>query len=88
MKTLLPFAVLSSLALVACGRETPAENTAEALEEAAEYSTPEAAEVLENSAEQVREENISDPDAVQQALEAAGNAQAPGPPPEIQQNGQ
>jgi hypothetical protein len=88
MKTFPIFAAATAFALVACGQDTPAENTAEALEEAAEYSTPEAAEVLENAAEQVREENITDPDAAQQALNAAGNAQTPGPPPEIQKNGQ
>ena len=66
-----------TLALAACGSDSPAENTAEALEEAAEYSNPAAANVLENAAEQVREENITDPAAAQQALEAAGNAQVP-----------
>ena len=74
-----------TLAIGACSSDSPAENTAEALEEAAEYSNPAAANVLENAAEQVREENITDPAAAQQALEAAGNAQVPGrqpaPPP-------
>ncbi len=70
---------LGALALAGCGgSDSPAENTAEALEEAAEYSTPEAANVLENSADQLREQNVADPDAAQNALEAAGNAQTPG----------
>lgn len=58
------------------GSGSPSENTASALEEAAEHSTPEAANVLDNAAEQVREQNISDPAAAQQALEAAGSAPA------------
>ena len=66
-----------ALALAGCGGQTPAENTAEALDEAAEYSTPEAANALENAAEQVREQNISDPAAADRAMEQAGNAQTP-----------
>jgi hypothetical protein len=81
MKRLLPAALILPLALAGCGGgESPAENTADALEEAAEYSTPEAANSLENSAEQIRDGKIDDPAAVDQALNAAGNAQAPQPP--------
>jgi hypothetical protein len=69
---LLPVAAL--LALAACGSGgTPAENTAAALDEAAEQSDPAAAQVLENAADQALEQNVSDP---QQALQQAGNAQA------------
>ena len=65
-----------ALAIAGCGgSDSPAENRAEALEEAAEYSTPAAAEVLENKADQLREQNVADPAAVQNALQAAGNAQ-------------
>ena len=64
-------------ALAACGSDSAAENEAEALEEAAEYSTPAAADVLENAAEEIREENVTAPGAAQEALQAAGNAQAP-----------
>ena len=81
MKTLLPFAAAASLIVAACAGDTPAENTADALDEAAEQSTPEAANVLENAADQVREQNISDPAAADRALQAAGNAQAPAVPP-------
>ncbi len=67
-----------ALALAGCGRDTPAENSAEALEEAAEQSTPEAADVLENEADRLREQNVSDPAAADRAMSEAGNAQAPG----------
>ena len=73
-------AAAAALALAGCGRDTPAENTAEALEEAAEVSTPAARDVLENAAEQIEAGNVAVPGAAaQQALEAAGNAQAPPP---------
>ncbi len=90
MKLQAPAALFLCLALAACGGgNAPAENTAQALEEAAEQSTPEAAASLENSAEQVREQNIADPAAADQALKAAGNAQAPQPPtPQPTTNGQ
>ena len=81
MKILLPFAAAAALIVAGCAGESPAENTADALEEAAEESTPEAANALENSAEQIREANISDPAAADRALQAAGNAQAPVAPP-------
>ncbi len=83
---LLPVTAL--LALAACGSGgTPAENTAEALEKAAEQRDPAAAAVLENAADEALEQNVADP---QQALQQAGNAQAatvPGPqqaPPSMQ----
>ena len=79
MKSFALFA--AALALAACGQPSPAENAAETLENAAEQSTPEAANVLENAAEQVRAGNVQDPAAIQQAMEAAGNAQAPRPAP-------
>jgi hypothetical protein len=65
--------------LSACGGSGPADNAADRLEEAAGQSTPEAANVLDNAAEQVREGNVANPDAaVQNAMQAAGNAQAAG----------
>jgi hypothetical protein len=63
-----PFALAATLMLIGCGRNGAAENDAEALESAAEQSTPEAADVLRNAA---------DRDAsVQAAMQEAGNAQA------------
>lgn len=90
MKFYAPAALAFCLALTACGGgDAPADNTAQALEEAAEESTPEAAASLENSADQVREQNIANPAAADQALEAAGNAQAPNAaPPAPMTNGQ
>ncbi len=74
-----PIALAASLILVACGgNDSPAEQRADSLEEAAEQSNPAAAEVLEERAEQIRESNIQNPSATQDALEAAGNAQAAG----------
>ena len=84
-------ALAAGLGLVACGgQQTPADNTADALENAAEQSTPEAAAVLENQADQIRDSNVTQPiqepgSAGQQALQDAGNAQAanaqqPAPP--------
>ena len=87
MKQLASVAVLlAALGLAACGPQSPAENTAEALENAAEHSTPEAAAVLENAAEEIRESNstapISEPGSPgQKALEQAGAAQAPSKAP-------
>ena len=75
-------ALAALLALAACGGREPAENTADQLEDAAEQSTPAAADVLENAADRVEEGGVRDPDAAaQEALNQAGNAQAPGPPP-------
>src|SRR5688572_32104948 len=81
MNYVLPFAAAAAFTVAGCAQETPAENTADALEEAAEQSTPEAANALEDAAEQVREANISDPAAADRALQHAGNAQAPVAPP-------
>lgn len=68
---------ISALALSACGGGGNAvENTAEQLQNAAEQSDPAAAQVLENAADQVLEQNSTAP--AQGALEAAGNAQAAG----------
>ncbi|HEX9955143.1 MAG TPA: hypothetical protein VGB48_08020 [Allosphingosinicella sp.] len=70
-----------AFALAACGGSSEADNTAAALEDAASQSTPEGAAVLENAADQIREQNVTAPIAEpgspgQQALQAAGNAQA------------
>ena len=62
--------------LLACQR-SPAERTADQLDNAAEQSDPAAAAVLENAAEQIRSGGSANPEATaQNALEAAGNAQA------------
>ena len=79
-------ALLAALGLAACGSQSPAENSAQALENAAEQSTPEAAAVLENAADEIRESNsaapISEPGSPgQKALEQAGAAQAPSKAP-------
>jgi hypothetical protein len=71
------------LALAGCGGQSPAENNADALEEAAEQSTPEAANVLMNAADEIRENNLSGAPGqpgspTQQAMEAAGRAQVSG----------
>src|SRR5688572_4530981 len=69
--------ITAALLVAACGSDpSPAESTADNLEEAADQSTPEAAAVLDNAAEQIRDQNVQDPAAAQGALEAAGNAQA------------
>ena len=70
-----------AFALAACGGSTEADNTAAALEDAASQSTPEAAAVLENAAEQIQEQNVTAPISQpgspgQQAMQAAGQAQA------------
>lgn len=69
---LLPLA--ASLALAACGDggQSRSENTAEALDAAAEQSDPAAAQVLQNAADAAREGEAN----AQQALQQAGNAQA------------
>jgi hypothetical protein len=68
------FAPLAALlALMGCGQNSAADNNAAALERAAEQSTPEAADVLRNAAENGA--------GVQEAMQAAGNAQAASPPP-------
>ena len=62
----LSFALLAPLILAGCGQGGG--NEADALERAAEQSTPEAADVLRNAADQGAN--------VQDAMQAAGNAQA------------
>lgn len=74
-----PFALLGAFALASCGGgKSPAENSAAQLDNAAAQSTPEAAGVLNRAAERIRDNNVSDPNAAQEALQAAGNAQAKG----------
>ena len=63
-----PAPLASLLFLAACGQSGAADNEAAALERAAEQSTPEAANVLLNAADQGAN--------VQDAMQAAGNAQA------------
>lgn len=75
------FALAALFGLAACGEQSQAENTAEALESAADQSTPEAAAVLDNRADQIRDQNVTAPIEApgspgQQALQDAGNAQA------------
>jgi hypothetical protein len=57
------------LLLAGCGQDGAADNNAAALERAAEQSTPEAADILRNAADSGGN--------VQEAMQAAGNAQAP-----------
>ncbi|HEX8263636.1 MAG TPA: hypothetical protein VF547_12250 [Allosphingosinicella sp.] len=61
------FPVAALLLLAGC-QDSAADNNAAALERAAEQSSPEAADVLRNAAENGAE--------VQDAMQAAGNAQA------------
>jgi hypothetical protein len=81
IRTAPAFALAAAFALSACGGQTEAENTAAALEAAAEQSTPEAAAVLENAADQIEDQNVAAPISQpgspgQQAMQAAGKAQA------------
>ena len=80
-------ALLGAFALAACGgAKSPAENSAEQLDNAAAQSSPAAAASLNASAEQIRDGNISDPNAAQAAMQAAGNVQAgqgPAAPPQV-----
>jgi hypothetical protein len=70
-------AALGALLTAGCGgSKTPAENSAAALDNAARQSTPEAAGVLNRAASDIRDNNVSDPNAAQAAMQAAGNAQA------------
>jgi hypothetical protein len=81
MKTPFPacFAALCALLAAGCGgSKTPAENSAAMLDNAASQSGPEAAGVLNSDARMIREKNISDPNAVQAAMQDAGNAQSVG----------
>ncbi len=67
------------LLLAACGRSA-ADNAADQLENAAEQSDPAAASVLDNAAESIRDrEPVSAGAEAQNALQAAGNAQAQTP---------
>jgi hypothetical protein len=72
---------LTLLGLAGCAKPTPAENTADMLENAADQSTPAAAEALDNAADSIRENGVTgspaDPQgSVQNAVEDAANAQA------------
>ncbi len=64
-----PLALAVPLMLAGCGQNGAADNNAAALERAAEQSTPEAADILRNAAESGAN--------VQDAMQAAGNAQVP-----------
>jgi hypothetical protein len=70
-RVLLALAVLPML--VGCGRNGGADDNAAALDRAAEQSTPEAEDILRNAADSGGN--------VQDALQAAGNAQAATQPP-------
>ena len=64
------------LLLAACG-QSAADDQADRLDNAAAQSDPAAAAVLENAADALRENEGGDPQAqAQNALQAAGNAQA------------
>jgi hypothetical protein len=81
IRTAPTFVAAAAFALAACGGQSEADNTAAALEEAAGQSTPEAAAVLENAADQIQEQNVTAPISEpgspgQQAMQAAGQAQA------------
>jgi hypothetical protein len=81
IRTAPAFVAAAAFALAACGGQSEADNTAAALEDAASQSTPEAAAVLENAAEQIQEQNVTAPISQpgspgQKAMEAAGQAQA------------
>jgi hypothetical protein len=81
IRTASAFAAAAALSLAGCGGQSEADNTAAALEEAATQSTPEAAAVLENAADRIQEQNVTAPISQpgspgQQAMEAAGQAQA------------
>lgn len=83
IRTAPAFALAAAFVLAACGSQTPAENTADALKNAADQSTPEAAAVLDNAADQIQDQNISAPISQpgspgQKAMEAAGQAQVRG----------
>jgi len=66
-----------TLLLAGCGGSGPAENTAAQLDNAAEQSTPGAAEVLENAADRVREGDDANAAAeANQAMNQAANVAA------------
>ncbi|MBW8910654.1 MAG: hypothetical protein JF564_01870 [Sphingomonas sp.] len=67
------------LLLAACGKSA-GDRTADQLDNAAEQSDPAAAAVLSNAADNLRENDPASPAAdAQNALQAAGNAQAEQP---------
>jgi Flp pilus assembly protein TadB len=69
MKRVPPALAAPLLLLAGCGQNGASDNNAAALERAAEQSTPEAADILRNAADSGAN--------VQDALQAAGNAQVP-----------
>ena len=80
-------ALIALLALSACGGGAdPAENTADQLEEAADQSTPEAAEILDNAADRIEEGEAGNAGrAADEALNQAANAPMGSSPPEVSQ---
>lgn len=78
-------AIAAALSLVACGGGEPADRAAGRLEEAASQSDPAAAEILENAADQIAEQDAMSAGAANAASDAAmrdaGNAQAAIVPP-------
>ena len=84
-------ALLAVAALGACGgaKDSTAENSAEALRDAADQSTPEARDILMNEAERIEDRNVQLPPGapgspVQDAMQRAGNAQVTDAPPPLQ----
>lgn len=72
-------ALATFLLLAACGGQAPADNMSDRLDAAADQSTPQAADVLENAADRVEEAQGGEVNQIaNQALEDAANAQAPG----------
>jgi hypothetical protein len=66
--------------LAGCGGSGPAANKAEQLENAAEQSTPGAAQVLENAADSIREGDELNPDVeANRAMNQAANVAASEP---------
>jgi hypothetical protein len=81
MKHALPLAAALSLAACSGGTSDQADAQADQLDNAAEQSTPEAAEVLEQQADAIRDNGAAGApglpgSSVQQAVEKAGDAQA------------
>lgn len=69
-------AALAGTALAGCGGGgSKAENSADALRNAADQSSPAAREVLMNEAQRIEEQNLQGP-VVQDAMSKAGNAQS------------
>ncbi len=73
-----PVFLVAALLLASCGGSSPADNTADQLENAAEQSTPGAAQVLENAADRIEdsEGNVAAEAEACRALEQAGNVAA------------